>query len=179
MSPAPRKVVAWDTVDWSLPRNQIALQLGVTGAAVTRKARLLGKPVQEKISHASFDRATLDWTKSLKELTAETGISRSTLYQWREKAKRGGLDIPALRRKCPWRALVGPSRRDLVALLQVAPIGTVLWLPITQADAAGLAVALEDRRLITHSFRATPKRRTIGEVDLTRITVAKKLPTKK
>lgn len=164
----------WESADWSKPRSTIAAEAGVSSSAVTRRARKLGFDVKVAPSHRSFDRSSIDWSKTIKELVAETGISRDTLYNWRIQYLAAGGEIQYSRRKCPWTALTGANRKDMVRMFREIPVGSVVWLPLSQNDAAGIQSQLPDRKLQVHQFRATPMRETHGEFDIVRITVLPK-----
>lgn len=161
----------WETVDWTKPRSVIAAEIGVCEATVTRRARKLGHPVKRHNDYSTFDRSTLDWTRPIKALAAETGISRVTLHKWRNAAIKAGTVIPGLRRKSPWLGLTGMDRIELVELVRQLPIGSVLWLPVSQTDAAGISHQLTGRRLVVHQYRAIPARSTHQSFDLVRIEI--------
>lgn len=161
----------WETVDWTKPRSVIAAETKVCEATVTRRARKLGHTIKRQNDYASFDRSTLDWTKPIKALAAETGISRVTLHKWRNAAIKAGTVIPGIKRKSPWTALTGMDRTEVVELVRQLPIGSVLWLPISQVDAAGINHQLTGRRLVVHQYHATPARSTHQSFDIVRIEI--------
>lgn len=178
MIPTPDIITAtdprpwWETVDWTKPRSVIAAETGVCEATVTRRARRLGHTIKRQNNYASFDRASLDWTQPIKALASDTGISRVTLHKWRNAAIKAGTVIPGLKRKSPWGGLTGMDRTEVVELVRQLPIGSVLWLPIPQIDAAGISHQLTDRRLIVHQYHATPARSTHQSFDIVRIEIA-------
>lgn len=162
----------WETVDWTKPRSFIAAETGVCEATVTRRARKLGHQIKQQKSYRDYDRSTLDWTQPIKALAADTGISPVTLHKWRNAAIKAGTHVPGLKRKSPWVGLTGMDRTEVVELVRQLPIGSVLWLPIPQIDAAGISHQLTDRRLVVHQYRATPARSTHQSFDLVRIEIA-------
>ena len=167
----PTPIPWWETVDWTKPRSVIAAELGISESAVTRRACKLGHQIKQQKSYRDYDRSTLDWTLPIKALAADTGISPVTLHKWRKEAIAKGLVVPGLRKKSQWRALTGMNRDEVVELLRQLPIGSVIWLPVTQIDAAGISHQLTDRRLVVHQYRATPSRSTHQSFDIVRITI--------
>lgn len=75
----------WKSVDWTMPKKELAKKMGVTVVAVRYQAKKRGVLTSERKGVIPYDYSSINWQQGNRAIASQTGLHQVTVAEARQK----------------------------------------------------------------------------------------------